>query len=52
MLWRNVDTLLKREMPVSEQLGQIKDAAANKVSEFVDQANLNFSQAKNDPSNK
>lgn len=49
---KNAPENYQREMLVSEQLGQIKDAAANKVSEFVDQANLNFSQAKNDPSNK
>lgn len=44
--------LLQREMPVSEQLGQIKDAAKGKINEFVDQSNIKFEQAKNDPSNK
>ena len=39
-------------MPVGEQLGQVKEAAKGKINEFVDQANLKFDQAKNDPSNK
>jgi len=39
-------------MPIGEQLGQVKEAAKGKVGEFVNQANVNFEQAKNDPSNK
>jgi len=46
------DSFWQREMPIGEQLGQVKEAAKGKVNEFKNQANVNFEQAKNDPSNK
>lgn len=41
----------QREMPVGEQLLQLKNTAAAKVNQFADQANLRYGQAQNDPAN-
>lgn len=41
----------QREMPVGEQLVQLKDAAKGKINEFADQSNLRYGQAQNDPAN-
>ena len=43
---------LQREMPIGEQLVQLKDTAKTKINQFADQNNLNFEQPQNDPSNK
>jgi len=41
----------QREMPVSEQLVQLKDAAKGKINQFADQSNLRYGQPQNDPAN-
>jgi hypothetical protein len=41
----------QREMPVGEQLVQLKDAAKDKINELADQANLRYQQPQNDPAN-
>ncbi|KAG0575660.1 hypothetical protein KC19_5G021300 [Ceratodon purpureus] len=43
---------VQSEVPVEDQLNQLKIAAKGKINEFVDKANVQYEQAANDPSNK
>ncbi|KAG0554103.1 hypothetical protein KC19_12G062900 [Ceratodon purpureus] len=41
----------QREMPIGEQLVQLKDTVKGNINQFADQANIHYDQASNDPAN-